>query len=129
MRTNFSKGYLVRVVLLILASTVMCSAQAGPGTLRVQVNDPSGSQVPGASVTLSGAGQTGSPTQAAKTNIQGQYLFRDIEPGVYVVRVDAKGFAKYEIQRVEVTAGRTQTLAIPLALATASDQVTVRDTA
>jgi hypothetical protein len=106
---------------LILLSPALCAAQ----TLRVQVTDPSGSQVPNASIALSKAG---TPTQPAKTDIQGQYVFRNLEPGLYVVGVTAKGFAKYETPRVEVTAGRAQTLAVPLVLATASDQVTVSDT-
>jgi hypothetical protein len=93
--------------------------------LRVQVTDPSGSPVPGASVALSKAPAA---RKSAKTNIQGQHLFRNLDPGVYVIGVTAQGFAPYELKQYEVTSGRTQALSIPLVLAT-SEQVTVRDNA
>jgi hypothetical protein len=110
----------------VVLSPALCPAQGSLGMLRVQVTDPSGSPVPGASVALSKAPAA---RKSAKTDIQGQYLFRNLDPGVYVIGVTAQGFAPYELQQYEVTSGRTQALSIPLVLAVTSEKVTVRDNA
>lgn len=104
---------------LLLLSPRPFRAQTGAGTLRVQVTDPSGSAVPGASLKLA------NPTLAAKTarsDMQGLSLFRNLEPGVYTIKAAAKGFAPYELKNCEIVACRIQTLAIPLVLATTSER-------
>jgi hypothetical protein len=101
-------------------------AQGSLGTLQVQVTDPSGSAVPGASVTVS---KPPAAPKSAKTDIQGQCVFRNLDAGVYVVGVAAKGFAPHELPQYEVTSGRTQSVSIPLVVAASAEQVTVSDSA
>src|SRR5215471_11435902 len=85
--------------------------QAGPGTLRGQVTDPAGASVPGAQVSLAGAG---GGWRSAATDVRGEYQFGNIAPGVYTVRVSAKGFAPAERTGYEVKSG-SQALDFPLA--------------
>jgi hypothetical protein len=99
-------------------------AQIPSGTLRGQVSDPSGGAVPGASVeAVSSSGQTS--FGVAKSD--GSYEIRGLAPGKYVVRAQAKGFAVFEQQSVEIVAGQGKKLDIALQIAEEKEQVTVSD--
>ncbi len=97
-------------------------AQAAPGTLRCQVNDPSGGVVTQATVLVtSEAGQT----QAVEGNKDGVYEFKGLAAGKYGVKVIAKGFGLYEQQGIEVSAGQVQKLTIALQLEEEVQKITV----
>jgi hypothetical protein len=97
-------------------------AQAASGTLRCQVNDPSGGVVTQATVLVtSEAGQT----QAVEGNKDGVYEFKGLAPGKYGVKVIAKGFALYEQQGIEMSAGQVQKLTIALQLEEEVQKITV----
>jgi len=97
-------------------------AQIPSGTIRGQVSDPSGAGVPSAVVqAVSSSGQTSSGV--AKTD--GSYEIRGLAPGKYTVRAQAKGFAIFEQQSVEILAGQGKKLDIALQLAEEKEQVTV----
>jgi hypothetical protein len=97
-------------------------AQANSGTLRCQVNDPSGGVVTQATVLVtSEAGQT----QALEGNKDGVYEFKGLAAGKYSVKVIAKGFALYEQRGIEVSAGQVQKLAVTLQLEEEVQKITV----
>ncbi|MGD0129359.1 MAG: carboxypeptidase regulatory-like domain-containing protein [Terriglobia bacterium] len=97
-------------------------AQAASGTLRCQVNDPSGGVLTQATVLVtSEAGQT----QAVEGNKDGVYEFKALAAGKYSVKVIAKGFALYEQQGIEVSAGQVQKLTIALQLEEEVQKITV----
>jgi len=99
-------------------------AQIPSGTLRGQVSDPSGAGVPGASVQAvpsSGRASSG----VARTD--GSYEIQGLVPGKYTVRVQAKGFAVFEQQGVEILASQGKKLDIALQIAEEREQVTVSD--
>src|SRR5260370_26351326 len=74
----------------MLLPLLLFLAQAGePPSLRGVVTDPSGAAVPGATVQLRGRGGE----RRAKTAFTGSYSFPSLPPGVYQVRVSAKGFS------------------------------------
>jgi len=112
--------------LLVALIPLLVAAQTNVGGLRIQVTDPSGSVVPAASVKVT---KTPSIAKSAKTDVQGTAIFSGLEPGLYTVEAASKGFATYQLQNLEIVAGRTQTIRIPLVLATTVDQVTVSDSA
>jgi len=97
-------------------------AQIPSGTLRGQVSDPSGAAVPGAGIqAVSSSGQTSSGV--AKPD--GSYEIRGLAPGKYTVRAQAKGFAVFEQQSVELVAGQGKKFDISLQIAEEKEQVTV----
>src|SRR5207253_2794234 len=71
----------------------------------------------------------GGPTAAkpVRTNLQGQFEFRNLDPGAYTLRVTAKGFAPAERQAIAVTPTSTQTVDFALVIAAESERVTVTD--
>src|ERR1043166_948568 len=101
----------------------LCGAVGLSGQVRVQVTDPSGKNVPGASVKIS----AGARTRSAQTDIQGQSIFRGLDPGVYTVEVTAKGFTPFRLSEFSVGSGPIQTVAVRLVIAAASERVTVND--
>ena len=105
---------------LILASPLF--AQTPSGTLRCQVNDPSGGAMTQATVLVTSA--TGQ-TQAVQGNQDGVYEFKGLAPGKYTVKAIAKGFALYEQQEVEITAGQVQKLSISLQIEEEVQKITV----
>ena len=112
--------FLALLAALILASPLF--AQTTSGTLRCQVNDPSGGLVTQATVLVTSA--TGQ-TQAVQGNKDGIYEFKGLTPGKYSVKVIAKGFAPYEQQGVEISAGQLQKLAISLQIEEEVQKITV----
>src|SRR5260370_41491242 len=111
---------------LLLLSPLPFRAQTNAGMLRVQVTDPSGSAVPDASIKLT---KPPAAAKSARSDLLGLSLFRNLEPGVYTIEATAKGFAPYQLESYEIIVGSTQTLVIPLVLATTTEQVTINDSA
>src|SRR5262245_40417331 len=64
-------------------------------TLRGTVTDPNGAVIANASVTLSNPETE--EQRRATTGDDGQYVFTDVEPGKYHVKIEAPGFATAEI--------------------------------
>ncbi|MGD0007692.1 MAG: carboxypeptidase regulatory-like domain-containing protein [Terriglobia bacterium] len=104
----------------ILASPLF--AQTPSGTLRCQVNDPSGGAVAQATVLVTSA--TGQ-TQAVQGNRDGVYEFKGLAPGKYTVKAIAKGFAVYEQQGIEISADQVQKLTISLQIEEEVQKITV----
>ena len=118
-------GKCLYILLAFILTPVFAShlfAQTTAGTLRCQVSDPSGGVVTQATVLVTSA--TGQ-AQAVQANKDGVYEFKGLAPGKYSVKVIAKGFALYEQQEVEVSAGQVQKLAIALQIEQEVQKITV----
>ncbi len=96
-------------LLLALVFAFPASAQSTFGSFIGTVRDPSGSVLPGASVTLINMGT--SATAKTQTDAKGDYSFQNVDAGAYTIEVDAAGFNKgvysglvlqaREVQRVD----------------------------
>ena len=87
--TNWTKGGLALVTLLLLLSPTVAMAQS-QATLVGTVTDPTGAAVPGAEVTVSNL-DTGSE-RAVETNEVGNFRVFPLNPGVYTVMASTSGF-------------------------------------
>src|SRR5437867_2883134 len=85
---------------LVLLARPVCPQTPGTAAVTGRVTDPQGKVVAGASVSLSRQPE-GSPIPGA-TNGEGQYLFSPVLPGMYVVEVEAAGFAKAVARQVRL---------------------------
>ena len=93
------------------------------GDVTGTVSDATGATVPDASVTLTNV-STGA-SQQSNTNAQGSYRFAFVPPGTYQIAVSATGFQNQNRSGVVVTAGQPTTVDLQLAVAGASQTVTV----
>ena len=96
--------------------------QIPSGTLHCQVTDPSDAVVTDATVLVtSEAGQT----SAAQAGKDGGYEVKGLAAGKYTVKAIAQGFALYEQQGVEITAGRVREFSIKLQIEVQQEKVEV----
>jgi len=117
---------LKRAVTFLLFLGALCAsplaAETPAGTLRVQVLDPSGATVLDAVLLVkSAAGEM----FAAQANKEGVYEIQRLAPGKYALSVTAKGFAPWEQTGIEIGAGQTRKLEIPLQIEMQQEQVVV----
>src|ERR1700733_5377996 len=98
------------------------AVQAGTGTIRGKVTDPSAAAVVGAFIIATAPDGT---SLAATTNRDGVFELKGLPPGKYTVEVIAKGFALYKNDAVQVVASQVQQLTIALTIEVEQQQVTV----
>ena len=130
-RAKPAKGFCAQFSLhrIFLASLIVSSltlstavAQQAKGELRVQVVDEFGGLIVGATVTLTDAA---GDAKTVTTNNEGVYLFSGLAPGLYSVRVKARGFSLYESSYVEVKPASRETLNVKLTVALEKQEVNV----
>lgn len=110
-----------------VALSVPATAQESTvkGNLSGTVVDSSGSVVPGAQVTLSGA----AGTKTLTTDAEGNFLFPLLVPGKYSVKVGKQGFKAASLPDVEILTNLTTSLRITLETGAVTETVVVSGTA
>ena len=94
--------------------------------VRGQVTDSSGAVVPAIAVTLIGSGGA---ALVAQTNERGEYVFRHLPPGSYVLEVHVKGFQDFHKTDLAVASGQTVVANAQLVVAMEKQKVTVESQA
>lgn len=119
------------ILILILASCIgtgHLAAQGLTGQIAGTVTDPTGSAVPGATVTV--VSVETATTREITSNANGDFVVPQLLRGTYRLTVTAKGFKRYEQQEVVVTANDRVTLpAIKLEIGDISQTVSVTEEA
>jgi len=114
---------LAALCLTYCAGTMPSYAQVIYGSVVGTVSDPSGSVIPGATVTLTSK-ETGS-TKTDTSDGGGRYTFGNVTPGKYDVKVAAPGFKGYTATEIDVTPNTVSRIDPKLDVGQVSDQVTV----
>ncbi len=96
-------------------------------TLAGRVMDPSGAAVPNAQVTVRALG-TG-VDRTTVSDAQGNYTVPSLQPGDYSVRVQAAGFANYQLASVTLQVAQSVTADVKLGVAATGEVVQVQGTA
>jgi hypothetical protein len=91
-------------IALIMASG-LAWGQAGSSTIRGVVTDPHGGVIPDATVKISNPG-TGF-SRSMNTTGTGTFSFDLILPGTYKIEVEAKGFKRKVVEKVQALVGQT----------------------
>jgi iron complex outermembrane recepter protein len=115
-----TRRWLVGVVFVfaIVAAQDVAAQSVVSGT----VTDPQSAVVPGARVALM-SGQ--SEVRTTRSDAQGRYRFDAVQPGTYAVSVSAPGFQTATSASVTISGGQSATQDVALALAGATDFVSV----
>jgi hypothetical protein len=108
---------------VILASLLPLSAQEFRATLTGRALDPHDAPIAAALVTIKNAGTNAS--QQTHTDAQGNYSAVFLQPGDYVVIVEAAGFKKTVREGISLTIGQAATLDLRLELGAVTQEVTV----
>ena len=107
------------VVSLLLAADV-ASAQTF-GQITGIITDPSAGVLVGATITVTNA-QTGT-TVTQQANASGVYVFPNVQPGIYTVKVEMDGFKSALQSRVELQTQQTIRLDFRLELGVLSETI------
>ena len=120
---NRSLGLVFVAALLILFSFPALAQDLGStrGNLSGLVYDSSKSLVPGAEVTITGP----IGNQVQTTSEQGSFLFSNLIPGIYSIRVQKAGFKVANIKSAEVLINRTASVEVILETGQVSEVVEV----
>jgi hypothetical protein len=118
-------GGVARAVLVSCFFSAVLLAQSGEVSLRGQITDQSGAIVPHIPVTLIGPGNV--VLEATTEDSEGRYVFRDVAPGTYTLRVTVEGFATIEKPGVVIVRGRPQVADIRLTVVMEQQEVTVKE--
>lgn len=113
----------IAVVAIILTSFIGVVAQTNKGAISGTVVDPNGAAVPGATVTITnvGTGQKATVT----TSESGSFTVQSLDPVLYNILVEAKGFKKAVLDKVKVDTASTAQANVALETGSISEQVVV----
>ena len=123
-----SVGALSRIVLLLAAAAFLCSLSAiaqlaGKGAISGTVYDKTGAVIPSAAIVATNTAN--GISSAIKSSASGDFLFSDLDPGVYTVTTAAQGFQKLTQENLHVNALETVTYNPVLVVGAQNQQVTV----
>jgi hypothetical protein len=127
MSNYFTRGTVLFVLtFLLLLAPALFAQSLTTGDIAGTLKDPSGAVVPNATVTLKSL-DTGA-TQSSTTDSTGEFRFRLLKTGQYMVSTSPAGFQKTE-QQAEVTVGSVMTLTLTLTVGQSTQTVEVSATA
>src|SRR6516164_8883446 len=106
----------------VLILPLFANAQ-GLGSITGRVTDPGGAAVGGARVTATQEG-TGFARSAA-TDMDGLYVIPSLNPAIYTLTVEAKGFSTAKQMAITLLADQTLTVNVALKLGSTTETVTV----
>ncbi len=109
----------------VLTVPVISIAQERFGEILGTVTDPSGSSIPNAQVTI--VNKVTARVLETQTGSNGEYLFRNLDPGTYSIKFDAKGFTKSTVSEILLPLGKTLRVNAPLSIAAAEQTVVVSE--
>lgn len=114
------------VLILILSLTLgasVCFGQAFKATIVGQITDSNGAVVPNATVTIKLAATNQS--QTATTDADGNFTISQLDPGSYVLRVEAANFKRLEQTNLTLETNQTARLNLVLEAGNIAETVTV----
>ncbi len=118
-----AKRGLCFLVVLLSMQGLSVRAQSTYGTILGTVHDRSGAVIPGATVTLVNAGT--SAQRVATSDGSGDFTFSNVDVGSYSLTVTARGFEKYSVPSIPLTARESHRVDAALQLGAENQTVTV----
>src|ERR1700693_1215725 len=109
------------IICLVLAVAVPLISQTTTGRILGTVSDQSGAAVAGAAVVVTDV-QRGT-TRAVDSDASGDYVVTELQPGVYKVRAEAKGFKT--VERINIVVEVAEDLRVDISLPTGQVSETV----
>ncbi len=117
-----ARRYFSFLVILFLATAVMAQ-DTSTGAIRGTVSDSAGARIGDAAVVLVNAATNF--RYSTSSDVSGRFAFELLPPGEYSARADSPGMSPQATPRLRVDVGGTTELTFKLAVAGASETVTV----
>lgn len=113
-------------VVLTLLSASALAQDITSGTIQGTISDEQGAVVAGA--TVEARNVRTNFTRSFTTGSDGRFTLLSMPPGLYVVSVTKQGFAKLNVENVELTVGRSIALNLTLKVSGVEGEVTITTT-
>ena len=117
-----ARSYFSFLSILFLATAVMAQ-DTSTGAIRGTVSDSAGARIGAANVVLVNAATNF--RYSTTSDVSGRFAFELLPPGEYSARADSPGMSPQTTPRLQVDVGGTTELTFKLAVAGASETVTV----
>ena len=114
------------LLLMVLSATQAIGQSVASGTVVGTVTDPSGAVVSGADVTLTD--QTTNVVSKTSTNKDGHFVFVNVTPSTYDIKITKSGFETALVRNQTVQIGKALTEDVSLPLGSVTQEVTVETT-
>jgi hypothetical protein len=124
MRRRLEGAAFVLLLAVLLFFPRPAASQTPSGEVTGVVLDPSGSAVPGVTITLTNVGTNA--VREVQTNSAGLYSLPALPPGIYTLRAQISGFRIIERKGIEVQVGSSNRIPITLELGDLSEVVEIR---
>ena len=92
----------ITVVVICLLACSLLLGQVVSSSIRGALVDPTGAAIPGAQCTLTN--QTTGAVLKATSSADGSFVFPNVLPGTYTLKIEATGFKTLETKDIVVTA-------------------------
>ncbi len=122
---HFLIAAIVAFAVNVAAKAQTADQPAPTATLHGHVTDPSGALIPGAQVKITTSAGTAVNNTAA--DAAGAYEVHGLAPGGYIVNVTFDGFAPFQSQTIQLTAGQIKRVDVAMAIETEQQNVVVTD--
>jgi hypothetical protein len=114
---------MIRTLVVLTVSVLLAFAQSNTADLVVAVTDPSGAVISGASLELTQLG-TNLKFKGA-TDANGNYIFLQMRPGDYELRVTSQGFQAQQLSDIRLVIGQRARVDVKMAVGAVTETVTV----
>src|SRR5579864_1115031 len=114
------------IAVLGLSLTLSRAQSTATGTVSGQVTDQTGATIPAADVTLNDPST--STSRHTTSNDAGRFIFVNVTPGVYEVRITKTGFAQQLLTHLTVEIGQVTNASAVMKVGTATETVEVTTT-
>src|SRR6266481_680117 len=96
MRYKLQVKALALALAVLVATAMSVAAQTSSGSLSGTVKDAQGAAITGAKVEVTSTSRN--ETRTAQTGEDGRYVFPQLQPDTYKLRVEATGFKRYDLE-------------------------------
>ena len=111
------------VIAIAMMTAVLATAQSGTSAIRGTVVDPQNSVIPNASVVLTNSGNNS--VRTVTTGPTGNFAFDLVPPGTYRLEVQAAGFKKVMLEKVDALVDHPTEVNVQMTIGVADQSVTV----
>ena len=123
MRSVTKRILVLGVACLVIATAVPVFCQTTTGRILGEINDQTGSAIPGATVTATDPQRA--ITRTVSTDVSGAYVVPALPPGTYTVKAEAKGFKTVERPNVLLEVAKDVDIDLSLPTGNVTETVTV----
>jgi len=118
--------FFVFLAVVLMASSAAGQTQITTGVIQGVVQDETGAVIPGANATIRNLETNFEST--VETNPDGRFVFLQLRPGPYTLRVSKQGFSTIIQENLSLTVGQTIPLTFSMKVSPVAEEITVTAT-